>query len=80
MVLSPKAHWAFGDTACLGDTVSGKEVSLNFKNGIPEVPQQKMGAEPSQSLGRPGPHYSLHIHYHLMLCDADCCRRAEISS
>lgn len=54
MVLSPKAHWAFGDTACLGDTVAGKEVSLNFKNGIPEVLQQKMGAEPSQSLEQPG--------------------------
>lgn len=83
MVLSPKAHLAFGEGVdCPSDTGAEMEVSLELYKWVytPDVLQQEMGAEPSESLNSPGLHYSVHIHDYLMLCNVVCCHSAEISS
>lgn len=51
LVLRPVAHWAFGEgLEYLSDTEGGKGASLEFsKLGYQLLPQQKMGAGPSQN-------------------------------
>ena len=56
----------------------------NYKKGggceIPDVPQQKMGAEPSQESGTAQAFTILcKFQYYLMLYDVDCCHGAEIA-